>query len=148
MIDETHTISVGPGGMTARDGLQPDVFVIGKSLGGGIPCGAYGVTDEVAAAVHDRPEADIVDVGGVGGTLAGNALSLTAMRATLAEVLTPQAFVSMIDLSTRYTTAVRQILDDIDLPWSITQLGARAEYRFVRPEPRDGGQSAAASDDE
>ena len=151
MIDETHTFSAGPGGMTARDGLQPDVLVIGKSIGGGVPCGAYGLTNEVAEQVLRRSasgEADIVDVGGVGGTLAGNPLSFAAMRATLDEVLTADAFEHMINLADRYTTDVQAILDANDLPWSITQLGARAEYRFVRPAPRTGGESAAAADDQ
>ncbi len=151
MIDETHTFSAGPGGMTARDGLQPDVLVIGKSIGGGVPCGAYGLTNEVAEQVMRRSasgEADIVDVGGVGGTLAGNPLSFAAMRATLDEVLTAGAFEHMINLADRYTTDVQAILDANDVPWSITQLGARAEYRFVRPAPRTGGESAAAADDQ
>ena len=151
MIDETHTISAGPGGMTARDALQPDIFVIGKSLGGGIPCGAYGLSADVADRVHartDTGEADIVDVGGVGGTLAGNALSLAAMRATLAEVLTDGAFDTMIALATRFTDGARAILDESDVPWSISQLGARAEYRFTRPAPRNGNESAAAADDQ
>ena len=78
MIDETHTFSAGWGGATREWGLQPDIFVIGKSIGGGIPSGAYGITEEVAAAITghtDAGDADIIDVGGVGGTLAGNALS-------------------------------------------------------------------------
>jgi len=151
VIDETHTFSAGPGGMTARDGLQPDVLVIGKSIGGGVPCGAYGLTNEVAEQVLRRSasgEADIVDVGGVGGTLAGNPLSFAAMRATLGEVLTAGAFEHMINLADRYTTDVQAILDANEVPWSITQLGARAEYRFVRPAPRTGGESAAAADDQ
>jgi glutamate-1-semialdehyde 2,1-aminomutase len=150
MIDETHTISAGPGGMTARDGLEPDVFVIGKSLGGGIPCGAYGLTDELAARVHrvaSAGTADIVDVGGVGGTLAGNALSLAAMRATLEDVLTDEAFARMIALATRYSEGVGKAIAEADLPWSLSQLGARAEYRFA-PAPRNGGESAAAGDEE
>ena len=151
VIDETHTISAGPGGMTARDGIDPDVVVIGKSIGGGIPSGAYGLSRSVADAVRARVAAsgaDIVDVGGVGGTLAGNALSLAAMRATLAEVLTQAAFEHMIALAGAYTAGVRASIDRYDLPWSITQLGARAEYRFCRPAPRNGGQSAAAADAE
>ena len=151
MIDETHTISAGPGGMTARDSLQPDIFVIGKSLGGGIPCGAYGLTSDVADQVHARTaagDADIVDVGGVGGTLAGNALSLAAMRATLGEVLTAEAFEAMIALATRFTEEAQLVLDKADMPWSISQLGARAEYRFTRPAPRNGNESAAAADDQ
>lgn len=151
MIDETHTFSTGWGGATRAWGLQPDIFVIGKSIGGGIPCGAYGITEEVARAVTrhtDAGEADIVDVGGVGGTLAGNALSTAAMRATLGEVLTEDAFAHMTELATAFTKGVQATLDELDVPWSINQLGARAEYRFARPAPTTGEDSAAAADEE
>ncbi|MGO4343573.1 transaminase [Pedococcus sp. 2YAF34] len=151
MVDETHTFSTGWGGATRAWGLQPDIFVIGKSIGGGIPCGAYGITAEVAAAVTrhtDAGDADIVDVGGVGGTLAGNALSTAAMRATLGEVLTEEAFAHMVELATRYTAGVQATIDELDVPWSVSQLGARAEYRFARPAPRTGEESAAAADEE
>ncbi len=150
IVDETHTLSAGPGGMTARDGLDPDVVVIGKSIGGGVPCGAYGLSAEVADAVlrlSSSGEADIVDVGGVGGTLAGNALSLAAMRATLAEVLVDAAFERMTATATRYAADVRGVIEDHGLAWSVTQLGARAEYRFTAPAPVNGGQSAAAADE-
>ncbi|HYN29959.1 MAG TPA: transaminase [Dermatophilaceae bacterium] len=149
MIDETHTFSVGWGGATTAWGLEPDLFVIGKSIGGGIPSGAYGITQEVAAAITrhtETGEADIVDVGGVGGTLAGNALSTAAMRATLGEVLTPEAFAHMVELATQFTRGVQATLDELDVPWSVAQLGARAEYRFARPAPRSGEESAAAAD--
>lgn len=151
IIDETHTFSAGPGGMTQRDGLAPDIVVIGKSIGGGIPSGAYGLSAVVAEAVDEcvaRGTADLVDVGGVGGTLAGNALSLAAMRSTLHEVLTEQAFEHMIELAARYTAGVQRTIDAFDLPWSVVQLGARSEYRFARPAPRNGGESAAAADPE
>jgi glutamate-1-semialdehyde 2,1-aminomutase len=151
MIDETHTFSAGWGGATRDWGLQPDIFVIGKSIGGGIPSGAYGITEEVARAITQHTaagEADIVDVGGVGGTLAGNALSTAAMRATLGEVLTEDAFAHMTELATAFTHGVQATLDELDVPWSINQLGARAEYRFARPAPTTGEASAAAADDE
>lgn len=151
MIDETHTFSAGWGGATKAWGLEPDIFVIGKSIGGGIPSGAYGITEQVAASVtrHTRAgDADIVDVGGVGGTLAGNALSLAAMRATLGEVLTEAAFGRMTALATEFTAGVQATLDELDVPWSISQLGARAEYRFVRPAPTNGEDSAAAADED
>ena len=148
LIDETHTISAGPGGCTAAWGLQPDIFVIGKSIGGGITSGAYGITEAVADAVRNHPEADLVDVGGVGGTLAGNVLSTSAMRATLGEVLTEANFRHMIDLATRFREGVEGVLSQYDVPWSIAQLGARAEYRFASPAPRTGTESAAAHDDE
>jgi glutamate-1-semialdehyde 2,1-aminomutase len=151
MIDETHTFSAGWGGATREWGLQPDIFVIGKSIGGGIACGAYGISRDVADAVTRHTEAgdaDIVDVGGVGGTLAGNALSTAAMRATLDEVLTPAAFAHMSDLATTFTAGVQATLDELDVPWSVSRLGARAEYRFARPAPRSGEESAAAADDQ
>lgn len=148
LIDETHTISAGPGGATAAWGLEPDIFVIGKSLGGGIPSGAYGITEQVADAVRSHPDADLVDVGGVGGTLAGNVLSTAAMRATLSEVLTESSFAHMIDLATRFREGVEQVLADYAMPWSVAQLGARAEYRFCSPAPRNGTESAAAHDDD
>jgi glutamate-1-semialdehyde 2,1-aminomutase len=151
MIDETHTISAGPGGMTARDGLQPDAVVVGKALGGGIPCGAFGLSAEVADAVNRHAEggsADIEDVGGIGGTLAGNPLSTAAMRATLEHVLTDVAFDRMISCATRFADGVDAVIERAEMPWSLSRLGARAEYRFARPAPRSGGASAAAGDDD
>ncbi|MDQ3615179.1 MAG: transaminase [Actinomycetota bacterium] len=148
MIDETHTFSAGPGGATRLWSLDPDILVIGKSIGGGIPCGAYGITTAVADMVQAHPEADLVDVGGVGGTLAGNALSVTAMRASLEHVLTDAAFESMVHLATEFTAGVQQSIDRTGVGWSVTQLGARAEYRFVSPAPRDGSSSAAAEDEQ
>lgn len=148
MIDETHTFSVGPGGATKLWGLQPDIFVIGKSIGGGIPCGAYGLSEQVRHLVDAHPEADLVDVGGVGGTLAGNALSVTAMRATLEHVLTESAFAAMVGLATQFTRGVQETIDRARVPWSVSQLGARAEYRFASPAPRNGTASAAAGDDD
>lgn len=151
LIDETHTLSAGPGGCTEAWGLRPDIVTLGKSFAGGVPIGAYGLSADVAARLQERvdaTDADLVDVGGVGGTLAGNALSLAAARATLGEVLTADAFEQMIALATRFTEGVQATLDRHDLPWTITQLGARAEYRFARPAPRTGTESAAAHDDD
>jgi glutamate-1-semialdehyde 2,1-aminomutase len=148
MIDETHTFSAGPGGATSQWGLEPDIFVIGKSIGGGIPSGAYGISHEVARMVEGHPEADLVDVGGVGGTLAGNALSVAAMRATLESVLTTKAFAHMVQLSTEFTAGVQETIDRTGVPWSVSQLGARSEYRFASPAPRSGIESAAAADEQ
>jgi glutamate-1-semialdehyde 2,1-aminomutase len=144
--DETHTFSAGPGGATRAYGLEPDIVTIGKAIAGGIPVGAFGLSAEIARKVLDDPEADIYDTGGVGGTLAGNALSLAATRATLEHVLTDDAFEGMIARATRFTEGVRQAIDEHGLPWSIAQLGARAEYRFASPAPRNGTEAAAAGD--
>jgi glutamate-1-semialdehyde 2,1-aminomutase len=144
--DETHTFSAGPGGATAAWSLAPDVVTIGKAIGGGIPVGAYGLSADLADALTGRSDLDLVDMGGVGGTLAGNPVSMAATRATLEEVLTADAFTGMIAVATVFAEGVREILDRHGLPWSVAQLGARVEYRFVAPPPRTGTESAAAAD--
>lgn len=146
LIDETHTFSMGVGGCTKAWALQPDIFVIGKCIGGGIASGAYGVSAAVAAKIREHTEADLQDVGGVGGTLAGNALSSAAMRATLTGVLTEEAFARMLQLGTRMRVGVEQVIRDFGIPWCVVQLGARAEYRFTPAPPVNGTQSAAAHD--
>lgn len=148
IIDETHTFSAGWGGMTMRDSLEPDIFVIGKAIAGGIPTGTYGLSESFAARVLERTDLDLVDMGGVGGTLAGNPLSVAAMRATLENVLTKEAFEKMIDLATYFTNGVNDLFDKYDLPWSINQLGTRAEYRFAKPYPLTGTAAYESADAE
>jgi glutamate-1-semialdehyde aminotransferase len=146
IIDETHTISAGPGGMITTHDLHPDAVVLGKSIGGGIPAGAYGMTRAFAAAVRESLDLEDIDVGGVGGTLAGNAVSLAGIRATLSQVLTAEAFVGMIDRATEWTAGVQAALDEFEVPWQVTQLGARAEYSFRPTAPHDGAEAADADD--
>ncbi len=148
IIDETHTFSAGYGGMTKRDGLEPDVFVMGKAIAGGIPTGTYGLSESFATKVLERTDLDLVDMGGVGGTLAGNPLQVAAMRATLEHVLTEDAFAKMIDLATYFTSGVNELFEKYDLPWSINQLGARAEYRFAKPYPITGTAAFESADGE
>ena len=148
IIDETHTFSAGWGGMTMRDNLEPDVFVIGKAIAGGIPTGTYGLSAELADKVLSRTDLDLVDMGGVGGTLAGNPLSVAAMRATLENVLTKENFEYMIELATYFTDGVNELFDKYDLPWAINQLGARAEYRFAKPYPITGTAAYESADAE
>ncbi|BDS49208.1 transaminase [Rhodoluna sp. KAS3] len=148
IIDETHTFSAGYGGMTKRDGLEPDVFVIGKAIAGGIPTGTYGLSEAFAEKVLSRTDLDLVDMGGVGGTLAGNPLQVAAMRATLEHVLTEDNFKYMIDLATVFTDGVDELFNRYNLPWSINQLGARAEYRFAKPYPKNGTDAYHSADAE
>jgi glutamate-1-semialdehyde 2,1-aminomutase len=148
IIDETHTFSAGWGGMTMRDNLEPDVFVIGKAIAGGIPTGTYGLSEEFAKRVLERTDLDLVDMGGVGGTLAGNPLSVAAMRATLENVLTKDAFADMIELATYFTAGVNELFEKYDLPWAINQLGTRAEYRFAKPYPITGTAAFESADAE
>ena len=146
IIDETHTISVGAGGMTKDLGLKPDFLTIGKAIGGGIPTGTFGMTHEIAAQIAKRVELDVIDTGGIGGTLAGNALSLASMRATPSQVLTPAAFESMIALGTRWSDGVDAAIAKFNLPWHCNRLGARGEYVFRSRAPRTGREAAEAGD--
>ena len=138
IIDETHTICAGPGGMTRADGLEPDMFVIGKTIGGGIPAATYGFTEAIAERITASIDLEDADVGGIGGTLAGYALSLAATRATLGEVLTEAAFARMIPLAERWTAGVNDVIARHGVPWHVTRLGARAEYHFMPSPPRTG----------
>lgn len=144
--DETHTLSEGPGGMTARRDLHPDAVVLGKTIGAGIPAGAFGMSEELTKRVTDSLHLEHIDVGGVGGTLAGNALSMAAVAATLTKVLTPEAFVSMEALCDVWTADVQAIIDEFGAPWQVSQLGCRAEYSFRSTAPLTGREAADADD--
>ncbi len=146
LIDETHTICTGPGGYTRAHGLNPDLFVIGKAIGSGVPAATFGMTAEVAERITARIRLEDCDTGGIGGTLAGNALSLAAIRATLENVLTPAAFAHMIPLAERWADGVAGAISAAALPWHVTRLGCRAEYLFRPHPPRNGGEAAAAMD--
>jgi glutamate-1-semialdehyde 2,1-aminomutase len=146
IIDETHTICAGPGGFTRAENLEPDVLVFGKAIGAGIPGAAYGFSQEVADRITANQNLEDCDVGGIGGTLAGNALSLAAMRATLTKVLTKAAFDRMIPLAERWTAGVAKAIAEAGLPWHVTRLGCRAEYLFVAEPPKNGTQAHDAMD--
>jgi len=146
IIDETHTICAGPGGYTRAEKLDPDVVVFGKPIGGGVPGAAYGFTADVAHRISANDNLEDCDVGGIGGTLAGNALSLAAMRATLANILTQDAFDHMIPMAERWTTGVQQAIVEFDLPWHVTRLGCRAEYLFASAPPKNGTAAHDAMD--
>ncbi len=146
IIDETHTISAGPGGCTRAWKLQPDFVTIGKTLGAGVPSAAYGMSQAVVDRIYANTDYEMADVGGTGGTLAGNALSLAAMRATLGEVMTDEAFDRMIHLGERFEQGVHDVIASRELPWHVVRLGCRVEYLF-RPEAARTGSEAAAGQD-
>lgn len=149
VIDETHCICAGPGGATRAWGLEPDFLTIGKPLASGVPAACYGMSAEVAERTQSFMDTlPTTDVGGIGGTLSGNALSLAAMRATLERVLTDEAFERMIALGERWAEGVKAAIDAHGLPWEVQRLGCRAEYWFTPTPPRTGGEAAAADDHE
>jgi glutamate-1-semialdehyde 2,1-aminomutase len=150
IIDETHTISTGPGGWTGRFNLDPDIFVLGKPVAGGIPCAVFGVTAEVAARMeHARTKAGAGGHGhsGMGTTLSANAFALHAMRANLAHVMTDAAYARMIPLAERLAANLQSLINKHELPWSVTQIGARTEFQFCEKPPRTGREAEAAFHD-
>jgi glutamate-1-semialdehyde 2,1-aminomutase len=147
IIDETHTLCAGPGGYTAAYGLEPDVLTVGKAIAAGIAAGAYGFSAEVADRIEAMlPQDETADVGGIGGTVAANVLSMAAMRATLSEVLTDEAFARMVELGERFESGVADTIEKYSLPWHVTRLGCRVEYLFRSERPRTGSDAAAGGD--
>ena len=146
MIDETHTICAGPGGYTRAENLEPDFYIFGKAIAGGVPGAAYGFTEDVAKKITERHNLEDCDTGGIGGTLAGNSLSLAAMRATLSKVLTKEAFDNMIPLAERWTAGVQKTIHEFQIPWHVTRLGCRAEYLFASKIPKNGTEAHDAMD--
>jgi glutamate-1-semialdehyde 2,1-aminomutase len=146
IVDETHTICAGPGGYTREANLEPDFLVFGKPIGSGVPGAAYGFTQAVADMISKSENLEDCDTGGIGGTLAGNALSLAAMRATLTKILTKENFDRMIPMAERWATGVEKVIKDFGLPWHVTQLGCRAEYLFGPDHPKNGSEAHNAMD--
>ncbi len=147
IIDETHTICAGPGGATKLWNLEPDMLVIGKTIGGGIPVAAYGLSAELAARAELSLNSHDVDVSGLGGTLSGSVLAMAAVKATLTHSLLPNQFEKTIALATRWANGVASSIAKHQLDWSVQQLGCRAEYWFCKP-PKNGAEAAAAVDEE
>ena len=150
IIDETHTISTGPGGWTRAFGLAPDIFVLGKPVAGGIPCAVFGVSADVARrmeAARAKASAGGHGHSGMGTTLSANAFAMHAMRANLKNVMTDEAFAHMILLAERLSAGLERVIAAKGLPWSVTQIGARCEFQFCEKPPRSGREAEAAFHD-
>ena len=148
IIDETHTLSCGPGGYTRANGLEPDIFVAGKAIAGGIPAGVFGLSREIGERLweivpHVNPRVRQSAHLGFGGTLAGSALTVATMRAVLEKVLTPANYQHMIATATQLAGEARRLIETNGLPWHVTQIGARAEIMFMPQPPRSGADVIA-----
>ena len=146
IIDETHTLSAGPGGYTAAFGLQPDMLTLGKAVGGGVPTAVWGVTAELSA----RMDAAAARIGpgysGIGTTLSGNALAMAAMRVMLEEVMTDAAYARMLAGAERLLAGLSAVISKRRLPWTAVHAGARVELVFAAPAPRDAAGMRKALD--
>ena len=144
VMDETHTISSGPGGYAREHGIRPDAVVVGKPLGGGMPCAAYGFTAELAARVQAAKRKAPAGHSGVGTTLSANLLAMAAMRATLTHLMTPTVYAPMHRLSAMLADGLRSVIAKQSLPWCVSQVGARSEFQFCATPPLNGSQAGAA----
>ncbi len=148
VLDETHTISTGPGGYTQALGLQPDALVLGKPVGGGVPCAVYGMSADLARRAVQAKQDAPPGHSGIGTTLTGNMLTMAAMRAALIEVMTPAAYAHMLPLAGQLAQGIRGLIARHQLPWCVTQVGARVEFQFTPSPPRNGSQADAILDGE
>lgn len=150
-LDETHTLVGAYGGMASELGLEADFLTVGKSIAAGVPLGAYGMTDEVAARSqpvggHHLASGEAYAEIATGGTLFANALSMAAGRAALTEVLTPQAFDRARALGTRMVDGLRSAVAVSALPWTVVQMGPHGYYGYTPTPARDGAESRANDD--
>ncbi|MCA7926688.1 aspartate aminotransferase family protein [Burkholderia cenocepacia] len=148
VLDETHTLSSGPGGYARAHGLQPDAVVVGKALGGGMPCAAYGFSAALAERAETAKRTAPPGHSGIGTTLTANLLAMAAMRATLTHLMTPEVFAPMHALAEQLAAGLRTIIARHGLPWCVTQVGARVEFQFCPQPPRNGSQAEAVMDAE
>jgi glutamate-1-semialdehyde 2,1-aminomutase len=144
LIDETHTISTGPGGYTRAYGLEPDLFVLGKPIAGGMPASVWGFTDEVARRLDEVRAATPAGHSGMGTTLSANALSLAAMRATLEQVMTDEAYAHMEALAGRLAAGLQAVVERYELAWHVVRVGARVEFVCAPGPLRNGTEAEAA----
>lgn len=143
-FDETHTISSGYGGHGVTHGPRPDLMVVGKSIGGGVPCAVYGFSAEVAERLAALNASRPAGHSGIGTTLSANALAITAMDAMLSDVITPAAYDHMLRGAARLVTGLEQEIAAAGLDWHVTQVGARVEFLTCPTPPRNGGEAKAA----
>ncbi|MBN1678187.1 MAG: aspartate aminotransferase family protein [Candidatus Thermoplasmatota archaeon] len=148
VIDETHTICCGIGGYTREHHLKPDMITMGKPLASGVPVAAFGISQYVADRIMERILSDGTDESGLGGTLTGNALAVAAMRATLEKVITERNFAKMLPLAERFEKGVRDVIEEVGMPWHVVRLGVRIEYHNTPNPPRNGGEYDASKDHE
>ncbi|MEQ1548330.1 MAG: aspartate aminotransferase family protein [Chakrabartia sp.] len=146
--DETHTISSGYGGHSGTYGPKGDMFVIGKSIGGGVPCAAYGFSATVAERMIDLRSIMTPGHSGIGTTLSANALAITAMHAMLGDVMTHGAYAHMTVRADELVAGLGAVIARHALPWHIANVGARVELICAQHRPRNGTEARAAMDHE
>lgn len=146
VLDETHTLSSGPGGYVREHGLDPDIWTCGKAIAGGLPAAVWGVTDAVAKAMDGARARVGQGYSGIGTTLSGNALALAAIRHMLEEVMTASAYDAMLAGADRLVAGLGRVIAQHGAPWSVVRAGARVELVFADPPARNAAAMRPALD--
>jgi glutamate-1-semialdehyde 2,1-aminomutase len=144
ILDETHTLSTGPGGATRAWGLEPDALVVGKAIAGGFPAAVWGVSAELGDRIGATAKRSGGGRSGIGTTLAGNAMGIAAISATLRELATPDAYEIMLRNGAELGEKLWAVIKSHDLPWCVIHLGARVEIVFAAAPPRNAEQMRPA----
>ncbi|MBX3570372.1 MAG: aspartate aminotransferase family protein [Rhizobiaceae bacterium] len=144
LIDETHTVSTARGGYTRRHGLQPDIFVLGKPVAGGVPASVWGLSGDIAARYEAYVAAKESGYSGIGTTLSASPLQFATMRATLEEVMTDANYAHMETLADRLQQGLSAAIQRAGLPWHVARVGARVEF-ICAPGPLGNGTQAYAA---
>ncbi len=147
VVDETHTISAGPGGYARTHGIAADFLVLGKAIAGGLPCAVYGFDEALGARMRAAKDRAPPGHSGIGTTLAGNVLGLAAVGVMLREVATAAAYDHMLAAGERLALGLQAILAARGLAWSVSRIGARCELQYCAAPPRDARAARAAMDD-
>jgi len=147
VLDETHTVSTALGGWGRAHGVEPDMLVVGKAVAGGVPCAVYGFGDALAGRMAAAKGAAAPGHSGIGTTLSASLLALAALRATLAEVMTVEAYAAMTSRAAALADGLQAVVRDAGLPWCVTRLGARMELQFRATPPCSAAEARAAADD-
>lgn len=142
--DETHTISSGWAGHSGTYGPAGDMMVVGKSIGGGVPCAVYGFTEDVAQAMIKARSKLPPGHSGIGTTLSANALAISAMEAMLGQVMTREAYGHMLSLAVKLVEGLNGVITRHALPWHVTNVGARVELVCAPVPPQNGSVARAA----
>jgi glutamate-1-semialdehyde 2,1-aminomutase len=142
ILDETHTLSSGPGGYARAAGLRPDGLVFGKPIAGGIPAAAYGFSTAVAARIRDYLAQRGQGRSGIGTTLSGSRIQLALIKAVLREFFTEEAFAPLLSRARRLEKGIADVIIKHGVPWHVTRVGARVEFMCCPDRPKNGFEAS------
>ncbi len=142
VLDETHTLSSGPGGYAKAHRLKPDGLVFGKPIAGGIPAAVYGFSSEVAQRIAEHLSRTGEGRSGIGTTLSGSKIQLALIKSVLTSYFTEKSFAPMLSVAQNLETGIAQCFIKHGVPWHVTRVGARVEFMCCPNRPKNGYEAS------